>query len=198
MKTILAFDVAQILNPAQIEKFGAAMGAVGIYLRPDRSTPDMAKRIADSGMALWSVYEKSYPTFAAYFTATQAKADATNAVSQALHLKQPFATQIFFAVDYDASSADILGPISEYFAVVHTEVRKAGYLSSVYGSGAVIEHLYSAGTAHSGWLAQSKRWRGYSPRCAGLSIIQGIETNMNGVDIDLDTVIDATALWRPN
>src|SRR4051812_35203863 len=76
-----------------------------------RLTLDEARRIAENGLQIAVVYEDN-PTVETYFSSGRGRLDATYALSYASSaIMQLPGSAIYFAVDYDAPHADILGPI---------------------------------------------------------------------------------------
>lgn len=190
-----AIDVATDTTGHAHALVDAGIEAVGLYLRRDRCSKPMVDGLALAGIKRFSVYEKGFPTTPGYFTVAQGRVDALNALEVAEQIGQPAGSQIFMAVDFDASLNQIGGPIEDYFAVAQKEIKAAGYLCSVYGSGMVCARLVKEGLAHSGWLAQSKGWAGYSGFLAKAAIVQGPETTLLGMDVDTDQVMDASVTW---
>ena len=109
-------------------------------------SPAAARLLSDAGLDLVMVFEGN-PTHAGYFTAAQGQADAELAVKQAVALGQPFGTPICATVDYDASNADIAGPIHLYMAAYSYTLRFCKYLPGVYGNGAVCAAMLDASFA---------------------------------------------------
>jgi hypothetical protein len=190
-----AIDVAS--DTAGIAHKLADLGiqAVAFYLRADRASLDMVRGLATVGIKRISIWERGYPTCSAYFTLDQAEKDASAAIAFAAAVGQPKGTEIFFAVDYDASAFDVERTISPYFQRVQAIVKGAGYLSSSYASGLVCRTLLARGFAHSAWLAQSPGWQGYASLWHDASILQGPETTILGFDVDLDDVRNPLVAW---
>jgi len=174
----------------------AGYNYVGLYLRADRSSLACVQDLKSVGISIFSIWEQGYPTSAAYFTATQGTSDAEAACNFAASIQMPtqLTKPIFAAVDYDASMADLEGPILAYFTAFHDVCKSYGYLTGVYGSGQTCQYLLGQGYVHTTWLAQSTGWTGYDPS-AGHAIVQGGETTVCGLDVDLDNVIDTTVAW---
>jgi hypothetical protein len=97
-------------------------------------------------------------------------------------INQPSSTAIYFAVDYDASTTDVSGVITQYFTGVSDAFNALG----VYGSGAVCQAMYAniALVTHT-MLAQSTGWRGYSTY-TGWRIKQGSTITVSGIKCDSD------------
>lgn len=114
-----------------------------------------------SAMGGWnvSVYETD-PVNYAYFSSARGTEDAKEALVFARGLKQPVGSPVYFAVDYDASMAEIEGEITQYFNAVRVQLLPHLYKVGVYGSGAVLDHLTSSGLVEFGWLSMSGGWLG--------------------------------------
>jgi len=154
-----------------------------------------AKAILQAGLALVLVYEDG-PTTASYFSFGRGQADGLRAAQQAGLLGAPAGTVVYFAVDYDASAAEIGGVITQYFRGVagglKTQAAENGilYEAGVYGSGATCAGITGAGLAQCGWLAQSTGWTGHDTY-SGWSIRQGMPTVIAGLSVDADNAIGA-------
>ncbi len=95
-------------------------------------------------------------------TAAKGTSDATDAIAAATAIGQPSGTPIYFAVDYDASTSDISGPIKNYLQAVKAVFvsQNYPYALGLYGSGAVLSYYQSTFTYP--WLAGSTGWSGSS------------------------------------
>lgn len=127
--------------------------------------PDEARRLAEAGMTIGTVYELGGGAGGRIgdFAATKAKRDAAAALAQAAAAKQPTGSAIYFAVDSDyTEDADVTGPILNYFVVIADELAKAGkaYPLGVYGSGFVCRLIRARCPAVKyAWLAESTGWK---------------------------------------
>jgi hypothetical protein len=170
--------------------------AVGLYLRPDRADKAMVEDLHSAGIKCFSVYEKGWPTSPAYFKSIQGFVDGRRAAKVAAMLGQPKGTEIFAAVDYDAVWKTDGASVLAYMTAFRQEVKSAGYLASVYGSGLVCEKLVDAGYAHSGWLSGSTGWAGYKAFKARASVVQAtMDIKILGLNADTDTVVDPGVCW---
>jgi hypothetical protein len=177
-------------------------GAVIRYISPNTQsfphkclTTEEVRGLHSVGIKIGSVWESGFPIKASYFTAAQGAKDGMSAAATAKRLGQPQGSAIYFTVDYDATEADIEGPVHAYAVAFHDAVKGAGYLCGVYGSAMVIENLWRSGYAHYRWLAQSMGWSG-SPNYHAADINQGPSTTVLGLDVDADTVTTSDAgLW---
>ncbi|HEV2189538.1 MAG TPA: DUF1906 domain-containing protein [Stellaceae bacterium] len=153
-----------------------------------------ANQLTTAGLGIVLVYEDG-PTGADYFSNGRGQVDAARAAQQALALDAPADTAIYFAVDYDASNADLSGPINQYFQGVNSGLSSfAGsgnprYRAGVYGSGATCMAITGAGLASLGWLAQATGWSGHGAY-TGWAISQGMPGTACGMSVDPDTAVD--------
>lgn len=118
-------------------------------------------------MSIVTVYEDG-PTSSAYFSYNRGMQDGSHAHQYAVALGQPAGSAIYFAVDYDATTAHTQGPITQYFQGVkagldHAAGGAASYRIGVYGSGRVCGWLKEQqGLAQYSWLAESHGWAGHA------------------------------------
>lgn len=149
-----------------------------------------ALALSAAGLFIVAVFENSSNS-SGYFTHAKGVSDGTAAFRYAAdHVKQPFGSPIYFAVDYDASTADLNGGIAAYFRGVAEafEAERHGgatYPIGVYGSGLVCGGLSTHGLVTYTWLAQSTGWSGYHT-FTGWNIKQGPETTVLHLDVDTD------------
>jgi hypothetical protein len=124
-----------------------------------------ARALSAAGMQIGVVWE-TRGTYPGYFTTAQGVSDGSAAFRMAHEVvKQPFGSAIYFAVDYDASQADLDGPVSKYFTGVHAGLFAAGggqpsYQVGVYGSGMSCRTLRERDAAAFSWLSQSTGFAG--------------------------------------
>jgi hypothetical protein len=172
----LPTDAGQVIAAIR----GANLDFIARYYRSPMSRwPSLSAseaRLLSAGLKVVTVWEAA-STHASYFSHLSGVDDATSAYHQAHTIGQPTGSAIYFAVDYDASRADIVGPIDEYFRGVGTGFAAAGgetpdYRVGIYGSGAVCQALVQAGLADYAWLALSSGWAG-SRTFTGWHIKQG-------------------------
>ncbi|HEV2334664.1 MAG TPA: DUF1906 domain-containing protein [Stellaceae bacterium] len=136
-----------------------------------------AKLLSSSGLKIVVVWEGA-SNHVSYFSQTAGANDGTSAYHQAKVIGQPADSAIYFAVDYDATAADVAGPIRDYFRGVAAGFAAAGganpgYQIGVYGSGAVCRALIDAGLASLGWLAMATGWRDFNAFVDACDILQG-------------------------
>ncbi len=148
-----------------------------------------AKALSNAGLYIVPIWENGYPTSASYFSKSKGLSDGAAAYAYAKNIiGQPGLSVIYFAVDYDASTADISGVITDYFNGVCEAFKSAGgnYGIGVYGSGAVCEYICRT-VVQVGytWLAQSTGWAGYG-KYKNWNIKQGVSCIVAGVSCDSD------------
>jgi hypothetical protein len=172
------------------------------YISPDTPNfPNKQLRAGEAsaihsvpGTGIGMVYETN-PTSAGYFAPGKGVQDANDAIAAHSAAGAPQTVPIFFAVDYDASGADINGAILGYFADVHSTMSGAGLLTGIYGSGDACQAMKNAGVVHYTWLAQSRGWSGYGAWKTSADIVQGPTGNIAGIDLDTDYVVNEAVLW---
>jgi hypothetical protein len=124
-----------------------------------------ARALSDAQLQIGVVWE-TMGTQAAFFTYMQGLSDGSAAFQMAhSSIGQPFDSAIYFAVDYDATQADLDGPITDYFkgirdAFVLASKRAACYPIGVYGSGLCCAYLLKRELATFSWLSQSTGFSG--------------------------------------
>jgi hypothetical protein len=161
-----------------------------------------ARAIEAAGLALVLVYEDC-PTTSDYFSLGRGQADGIRAAQQALLIGAPTGTVLYFAVDYDASTKDIGGAVTQYFGGVTGALKsfatanRRSYSAGVYGSGATCVGIVAADLAKRGWLAQSPGWRGYGTY-KDWSIRQGMPSVLVGLSVDPDEATGEPGAVRPS
>jgi len=148
-----------------------------------------AKALRAAGLAIVLVYEDG-PTSASYFSADRGTRDGMRAMQQASLIGAPAGTILYFAVDFDASSAEVANAVTPYFQSVNAAISNPGadqprYRVGVYGSGAVCMALIEAGLAVKGWRACSRGWRGFSD-FPDAAINQSLPATRVGLSVDPD------------
>ena len=154
-----------------------------------------AKTLSLAGLHLVAVWESGSPLQAAYFSHAQGLQDGAKAHDHAAAvIQQPVSAPIYFAVDFDATAAEIAGPITHYFqgvreALQHAAGSGARYPVGVYGSGLACRTLLDAGFVSFTWLSGSTGWQGHATFAASgdWSIKQTVlETTVCSLNADLD------------
>lgn len=128
-----------------------------------------------------------------YYSASQGRIDASDALSLAKGRGQAAGSAIYFAVDYDASENAIKNQITEYFAEVKRVLLKGGYSVGVYGSGRTCRIIKGTGLASYSWLAMSTGWAEYNSY-TDWNIKQLAPMNISGVDVDTDTAVKLSSI----
>ena len=196
----IATDAGQHINAIR----GANLDFVARYYRnPTSHWPSLsaseARILSQAGLDLAVVWEAA-STQASYFSRLAGVNDSTSAYHQANTIGQPAASAIYFAVDYDASGADIVGPINDYFRGIAAGFAAAGgdapdYKIGVYGSGSVCLALSQAGLVEYTWLAMSSGWAG-SKTYTGWNIRQGKALTNLPFDHDSDQATNDYGSFR--
>lgn len=124
-----------------------------------------ARAIANAGLRLAAVYQDSANT-PGYFSRARGVEDGRYAYNYAFQeIRQPAGSAIYFAVDYDATPAQIQSAVSDYFRGVRQGMENAAagqpiYDIGVYGSGATCRLLrVNLPFVEYSWLALATRWR---------------------------------------
>jgi hypothetical protein len=120
-----------------------------------------ANSLHSAGLIINTVYETcggspccGCPPGVSYFTPGQGTYDGQQALGAAQRAGQPGWAPIYFAVDYDASDAD-LGVIVEYFNSVYNAINGA-YPLGIYGSFRSVEY------AQAHWPGVPYKWQTYA------------------------------------
>ena len=161
----MATDSSNALNEIRDSKIDFV---ARYYRSPTSRWPTLsaseAQRLSELGVKIVAVWEW-HSQDPSYFSYNSGYSDATSAYNQARRIGQPLGSAIYFAVDYNAHSGDIDGPITQYFQGVAAGLAAAGggrpeYKVGVYGSGAVCDAMKRAGLAQYAWLTGSTNWAG--------------------------------------
>lgn len=127
------------------------------YLSPDVNgknwTPDLIAQYHNAGIATVAVWE--YAADAAKHGGNQGKLDASRACTLLRSLGWPKGRTVYFAIDFDASPADLL-TIRDYLAGAITVCEQNGYHADAYAEFMVIDDLRRAGLIAFGW--QTYAW----------------------------------------
>lgn len=171
----------------------AGVDYVGRYLGPSNSwkalTASEVTAINEAGLKIWSIYETS-PTSKAYFSKSKGESDAKAAASYAESIGQPKGTPIYFAVDYDAQTAD-LPAILAYFQGARS--ASTDYKVGAYASYSVLSYLHDHSAADFYW--QTYAWsRGNQAHFACLYQHQN-GVSVAGVSADLDQILSTIGGW---
>lgn len=181
----------------------AGVGFACRYLASSRKgmTKEEVQALASIGVKIVSVYETTENR--ALEGADAGTEDMANAIDLAAALGQPQGSDIFLAVDFDASQAQIAGPITDYFTAAAKEAMGECAVS-VYGNGLTCQWLKGKLLAKHTWVAGGKGMQGTRAFLAtGRWDIQqdvGDERSLNlGIDIDSDIAADPALpfAWSP-
>lgn len=141
--------------------------AVRYYGRnPARNlTRPEALALAEAGLELGVIWETDGHR-RDYFSYEQGLADGLAAQRMARdEIGQPADSAIYFAVDFDASGTELIGPVTHYFKGVRTAFEAAPahqrYAVGIYGSGTSCRAMLYARLARYGWLSQTRGYAGY-------------------------------------
>lgn len=162
-------------------------------------TPIEARAIAAAGLQIVSVWENGSPTTASYFNAMRGASDGLAACELAQSLGQPSGGVIYATVDYDATHADLVGPIQDYLSAFVSGLGP--YRCGIYGSGLTCATMMAFGLATAAWLSEASGWAGYSTYKTGRSwaILQsdGAVCGLPGDVTDEDEGQGAFGAWVP-
>ena len=153
-----------------------------------------AGALAGAGLRLGVVHEARRGDLAESFEHASGIADARYARTYgASTIGQPGGSAIYFAVDFDATAAQIGNLVVPYFRGVADAFAEAtgepNYVVGAYGSGAVCAALLDAQLVKKTWLAQSRGWMGHAEFLASgrWNLQQSMPTSIAGVECDPDT-----------
>lgn len=100
-------------------------------------------------------------------------------------LAAPQGACVYFAVDQDATVAQIRDNVLPYFKAVRDAFADGYYRVGVYGPGAVCAAVLDAGFADLGWLSNAKGWKGYAAFKPRAALVQLLPTHIaGGLDVD--------------
>jgi len=153
-----------------------------------------AQALVRAGLQIGAVWEDGSPTKASFFSRAKGVVHGTAAYHMALdRIGQPEGTPIYFAVDFDASSTEIAGVITDYFKGIRAGFEAIGganprYQVGVYGSGLTCGKLLDSGLVTFSWLAMSTGFRGSRDfaRNKLYNLIQFLPEDVCDVNVDPD------------
>jgi hypothetical protein len=154
---------------------------------PKCLTSARVKAIAAAGLRVGLVSE-GWGDFAhGAISAGAGERDGAFALKMAATLGAPDGACIYFAVDTDASAAQIRKLVLPYFAAISTALRPR-FKVGVYGSGAVCAAVLDVGSADLAWLACSMGWTGSRDFLASRrwALRQHLPATIAGVPCDPD------------
>ncbi len=149
----VAADSATVLDEKKAEYlYSEGYRYIGRYLTNAASgfdkalTRQEAEIILGSGLNFFPVYQTAGTKYS-YFTASQGAEDAGKAIEAAFRLGLPEDTVIYFAVDFDATRAQMSGNILTYFKSIAERMKNVHYRVGVYGSRGVCRTVSEKGYA---------------------------------------------------
>lgn len=178
-------EVAARLQAAGVEYVGRYLG---------KSWKSISQKevdvLSNAGLKIISIWETN-PTNARYFSEDKGIVDGQEALAYAKSIGQPEGSAIYFAVDYDALSAD-LPAILSYFSGIRQSLGKH-YKVGAYGSCAVLEMLHRSIAADCYW--QTAAWsRGKVAEF--IDILQfGFNKNIAGIPVDYNQFSTSAGSW---
>lgn len=149
-----AADASTVLTPetaALLTSHGYT--AVGRYLSvaAKRLAPGELDVIFDAGLKVFPIFQE-WNNAPGYFTEAAGHGQAVAAVKRARNLGFTAGTTIFFAVDYDATAAEIPALIIPYFRGIASS-RLVQYKIGIYGTRNVCAKVSEAGLATSSFVS---------------------------------------------
>ncbi|MCS7460897.1 DUF1906 domain-containing protein [Paenibacillus doosanensis] len=145
--------------------------------------------ISNAGLQIVSVYETTADR--ALGARAAGLYDGASALALAGQMGQPPGSTIYFAVDFDASSAQMSSVISYIRAASEAT---PGYNTGVYGSYSVVEAVMAAGACSRAW--QTYAWSG-GKKSARANIYQyQNDITVNGIAVDLNESYGQEGWWN--
>lgn len=197
-----AADVSVRLNNTAGKMFLSFLRASGVdtiiryyasSARPKTITPDEAKLLSKEGFGILPVFQDSSRSIS-NFSKRSGAANARSAVDFAKRIGQPAngRSTILFAVDADYGTADVDGPILDYFAAIK-ETIDGTFRIGAYGSGTVLAKLLGERLIEFPWISMSRGFLGteqffYSQRWAMRQVPPEVVHTPSGVGYDRDVV----------
>ncbi|MBP1961337.1 glycoside hydrolase domain-containing protein [Paenibacillus aceris] len=152
-------------------------------------TKSEAEWISQAGLEIVSVFETTANR--ALGGRSAGLADGATAVQVAHQLEQPAGSCIYFAVDFDATSAQMATVIAYIQAASEATPE---YTTGVYGSYAVMEAVKQAGACSRFW--QTYAWSG-GKKSSFIHIYQYLnDVSENGIQIDHDESYGSEGWWN--
>lgn len=188
-----AADTATILDKGKADYlYSEGYRYIGRYLTNaskgfDKAiTREEAEIILSSGMNFFPIYQTAGTSYS-YFTADRGTDDAVKAMNAAFKLGLPKGTVIYFAVDFDATHAQINGNILSYFKKISERMSSGYYRVGVYGSRGVCRTVSEKGYADFSFVSSLSSGHygnsGYKMP-ENWSFNQFLETTVKGFGID--------------
>jgi hypothetical protein len=183
-------DYGQALADAGVQFVGRYLSN-GVGTIHDAFLEAEAAHLCAHGLKIVSILELGRPDHDAYFTVEQANRNVETAVAFAKLAGQPKGTEIFSAIDYDAT----VNAVHDYIIALHNGLKSAGYLHSVYANGTVCQWAKQDGYAHHTWLAEGAGMSGYEGWKSNADIVQERTGTFHGLDVDFDVAKTADCGW---
>ena len=150
-------DVTSIVNTIKNKGYSFVIRYYSKSGNAKRTSPSELAAISKAGLKRIVVYQNLHNAYSK-FSSTIALSDASDAINQAKSSGQTSSGAIYFAVDFDATAAQIYGNIKSHFETLKKSVSEAGYSLGVYGSSLVCKKLKDAGIVSYTWLSMSTGW----------------------------------------
>ncbi|WP_284646424.1 DUF1906 domain-containing protein [Paenibacillus silviterrae] len=164
------------------------------YLVPTgwkRLTRGEAEIISEAGMQIVSVFETTADR--ALGGRSAGLADGATALRVAAEVGQPEGSTIYFAVDFDATNAQ-LPTVIEYIRACSEATPN--FNTGVYGSYRVVEAVSAAGACSRFW--QTYAWSGGQQSLARHIYQYRNNISMNGILVDLNESYGSEGWWSTN
>ncbi len=198
MSSIKGIDTATPLTAATASAVKAAGYAfAGRYLVPASGTlkwkaltASEAKLITDAGLRLLTVWETSADRVLG--GAGAGASDGAQAYTCAKAINMPSDGIIYFAVDYEATDAQ-MDTIAAYLQAARAQTEE--YEIGVYGSYRIVEAMAARGVCKGFW--QCLAWS-YGAKSDALTVYQGeFNKTVGGVSVDINDCsdMDAAGIW---
>lgn len=146
-------------------------------------SPEEVKILKENGLKIVSIFERDEKSMLRGYQ--QGKEDASDALSDALWLTQPFGSAIYFACDFDAVQSQF-GAVENYMQGVR-EVLDGKYLDGLYGSYAVLKNVKAAR------YYASVSWQYGQTIFANIK--QGAKVTIDGTECDENDVVTSPGFW---
>lgn len=210
MTAIFDTNVPVTRKAAQLK--GIGINSIIRYINPislgseKTVTPEEARALTAAGIRLGLVCEgwggASSAGIGATINATTGERDALVCRQYAPKVGAPQNACIYFAVDVDASAAQIQNYILPYFRSVRRILSDGSrpeplYRVGIYACGMACDIVKSAGLADLTWLSNALGWNGSHTYKASLewSLLQHLPQIILGLDTDPDEANPAKPEW---
>jgi hypothetical protein len=132
-----------------------------------------ALTLSQAGLQLVTVFQDVNNNIQ-FFNATLGAQNAGKALQLAAAIGQPSGSAIYFAADFNPSSAQVTGPIMDHFRAIAAafSANATQYAVGVYGSGMLCRMLRDAGLAQFTWLTGSTSFPEYASFLPQANLVQ--------------------------